>query len=94
MKFQPLFLPLVLWLIIGASIVFIPPQSFLVIGIIVMLMWFAVYFTMRLFTHTMLPQIVASCVFLALVANLLMGFNIMNLLLIGAIGTLISILVK
>jgi len=57
-------------------------------------MWFAVYFTMRLFTQTKLPQIVASCVFLALGANLLMGFNIINLLLIGAIGTLISVLVK
>lgn len=90
MKFQHLILPLVLWLCAGFIIAYIPPESPLIIGGVLILLALALYMSIRLVNRTNIPIIVTCCMMLFLLSNIISGFNYLNLLLIGAIGILVS----
>lgn len=94
MKFQHLILPSILWFFVGTCMTFFVPTSPLVIGIIVVLISLATYFSLRVVCRSKLPLIGACCVSLFLLASVFSGFSLINLLLIGAIGTLIMVLIK
>lgn len=90
MKFQHLILPLVLWLFVGLIITYIPPESPFVIGGVLIFFSLALYLSGHLFTRKNTPIILTCCVVLFLLSNILSGFNFINLLLIIAIGILVS----
>ncbi|MFH0773770.1 MAG: hypothetical protein V1922_05670 [bacterium] len=94
MKFQHLILPGLLWLMVGVCISFFVPTSPLVVGSVIALISLATYFSLRFFTHSKLPIVVTCCVSLFLLSSVLTGFNLINLLLICAIGTLVVVLLK
>jgi len=93
MKFQHLILPLVLWLSIGLIMAYVPPESPLVIGGVLILFSLVLYLSVRLFSHKNIPVIVTCCMMVFLLSNILSGFNYLNLLLIIAIGILVSQLI-
>jgi len=94
MKFQHLILPLVLWLFVGLIITYIPPESPLVIGGVLILLSLALYLSVHLFTRKNTPLILTCCMLLFLVSSILSGFSFINLLLTTAIGVLVSQLIK
>ena len=90
MKFQHLILPLVLWLFAGLIITYSTPDSPLIIGGMFFLLCLALYFSVRLITHSNIPTVVACCSAIFLLTSMVSGFSLINLLLIAAIGILIS----
>jgi len=92
-KFQHLILPLVLWLLTGLIIAYVPPESSLIVGGVLILISLALYVSVRLFSHKNIPVIVTCCMMVFLLSNILSGFNYLNLLLIIAIGILVSQLI-
>ena len=94
MKFQHLILPLVLWLSVGLFFVYFVPTTPLIIGGMILLITLATYFSARVVTHGKLSIIITCGVSVFLLSSVLSGFNPINLLLIAAISTLISLLIK
>lgn len=93
MKFQHLILPSALWLLVGVSIFVFVPTSPFIIGLVLVLIALAAYFSVRIVRHGALPYVISGAVFLFLLSSVLTGFSLINLLLIVAIATLISQLV-
>jgi len=93
MKFQPLILPLVLWLIVLGCFFFFTPSSFLIIGIVILTITLAVYFSLRMFTHRALPLITSCCMCAFLLSSIFSGFSLVNILLISVTGILTYIFV-
>ena len=90
MKFQHLILPVCLWLLIGLCVFLAVPTSPFIIGVVLVLIALATYFSLRVIVQNNLPLIVTCCFSVFLLSNVLSGFNLINLLLIAAIGTLLS----
>lgn len=94
MKLQYLFLPVILWGFALSIMYFIPPTSLVTVLLLVFILSTAVYTSIRVFNKTKLPLIVAGGLFLLLVSSVIAGFSFMNVLLIVAITTLLSILLR
>lgn len=92
MKFQHLILPLVLWLVVFFYMWFFVPTSPLVVGGLIVLISIAAYFSARLIAHDHLPMIVTCGVCLFFISSVFSGFNFINLLLIVAMGTALTLL--
>lgn len=91
-KFQHLIIPAFLWLILALIIATIPPTSLLVVVAVIIMFSLAVYTTLRFFTHSPVSYIATCCIIILLVSSIMSGFSLINLILIAAIGTLISLL--
>lgn len=94
MKLQYLFLPVILWGFALSIMYFIPPTSLMTVLLLVFILSSAVYTSIRIFDRTKLPVVVAGGLFLFLISSVIAGFSFMNLLLIAAITTLLSILLR
>lgn len=94
MKLQYLFLPVILWCFALSIMYFIPPTSLVTVLLLIFILSTAVYTSIRAFNTTKLPIIVAGGLFLFLVSSIIAGFSLMNVLLIVAITTLLSILLR
>ena len=93
-KFQHLILPVVLWLCVGMYLAYFVPTTPLIIGGVILLIALATYFSARIATHGKLSIIITGGVSVFLLSSVLSGFSPINLLLIAAIATLISLLIK
>lgn len=94
MKLQYLFLPVILWGLALSLMIFIPPTSFITVLLLILILTIAVYSSIRVFSRTKLPLIIAGGLCLFLLSSVIAGFSFINLLLVVAITTLLSVLLR
>jgi len=91
MKFQPLILPVLLWTLILAFLIAVPPRQPILIGLFIVLVFCATLLSSRLLIKKSHALVCACCVGVFFLISWLAGFTFLNSALIFAIGILVCV---